>query len=198
MNCGHDTGAISHVRQSCREGIPLINRKDDDPLKVSPTGLFKDVPHPRVLEIGCSTGWRLARLKEDGASVCGVDINPVALAEGQAAGLDLREGRAQSLPALPHETFDVVILGYVLTSIVDAELRQVLDEALRVTAHGGWLIIYDAPKLSLPSRPDMPCPDVPGSWNWLLRRSLTELQTSIIARRTLPDTAAEAWTLQRH
>jgi SAM-dependent methyltransferase len=49
----------------------------------------------RILEIGCSNGWRLQRLKDAGYQVAGLEPSPNACKEAQAAALDVRQGVAQ-------------------------------------------------------------------------------------------------------
>lgn len=100
-----------------------------------------------VLEIGCANGWRLAKF--DARRSVGVDISRLAIEEGKAQfpELDLRVGKASQLPICGDETFDLVIVNYVLHWIDRSLLLSSLAEADRCV--GEYLIIGDF----LPDRP---------------------------------------------
>lgn len=98
----------------------------------------------RVLEIGVGTGLLLPKYSR-GCHVTGIDISKEMIARARdkiaAHGLDqvdLRVGNAQSLE-FPPNSFDVVILPFVLTLLPDPEAA--LDECLRVLKPDGTIVI---------------------------------------------------------
>lgn len=121
---------------------------DDWPLKlIRRNGLSP----ASVLEIGCANGWRLAAIASTGAQrVVGVDISSAAVESGvaQYPGLDLRVGRASTLP-INSEEFELVIVNYVFHWIDRSTILSAISEADRCVADGGHLIIGDF----LPDRP---------------------------------------------
>lgn len=104
------------------------------------------LPRPqRLLEIGCSNGWRLHRLHvETGAACSGIDPSAQAIEAGRAAfpGLDLQVGTAEAQP-FPDAQFDLVIYGFCLYLCDRRDLMRIAAEGDRVLAEGGHLIIYD-------------------------------------------------------
>lgn len=99
----------------------------------------------RVLEIGCSNGWRLDILaKRNGGLAAGIDPSQQAVVEGRERypELDLRRGSAD---VLPHESgsFDLVIYGFCLYLCDRSDLFRVVAEGDRVLADQGHLVIYD-------------------------------------------------------
>ncbi len=97
-----------------------------------------------VLEIGCSNGWRLGRIhKQFGSRCVGVEPSAEAIAEGQTHYSDVtfHRGLASSVPL--QETFDVVIVHFVLHWVGRDLLFQALTEIDRLVAPGGYLIIGD-------------------------------------------------------
>lgn len=101
----------------------------------------------RVLEVGCSNGWRLAALRERyGCAVTGVEPSALAIEAGRAAygdDLDLRRGLARALPVAIDETFDVVIVSFVFHWIARDALDASIAEVDRVLAPGGYLVLSD-------------------------------------------------------
>jgi ubiquinone/menaquinone biosynthesis C-methylase UbiE len=116
--------------------------KDGDPVVEA----VRALPRPRrLLEIGCSNGWRLNQLQaETGASCSGIDPSIHAIAAGRAAfaRLDLQVGTAEALP-FPDAQFDLLIYGFCLYLCDRRDLMRIAAEGDRVLAEGGHLIIYD-------------------------------------------------------
>lgn len=98
-----------------------------------------------VLEIGCSTGWRLQMLAERyGCQGTGVDPSDKAVAFGKQkfTGLDLSVGTADVLP-YADGTFDLVIFGFCLYLCDRKDLFTIAAQADRVLADNGHLAILD-------------------------------------------------------
>ncbi|MGH6891419.1 MAG: class I SAM-dependent methyltransferase, partial [Dongiaceae bacterium] len=60
-----------------------------------------------LCDVGCGAGGLIAHAQSLGIRAVGVDPDPVRVAEGRAAGLDLRAGNAETLP-FPDASFDLV------------------------------------------------------------------------------------------
>ncbi|MFT7616448.1 MAG: ubiquinone/menaquinone biosynthesis C-methylase UbiE [Planctomycetota bacterium] len=102
----------------------------------------------KLLDVGCGAGDWLVALKDEGAlehNLHGIDqsesrcerarerLPKAQVITGSASQLDFESG-----------AFDGLVLSLVLSSIHTSELRQaVIDEAWRVLAPGGWLLVHD-------------------------------------------------------
>ncbi len=107
-------------------------------------------PHAgsRCLEIGCGRmGW-LGDLINWGVcepQICGLELDPARVADARKVlpHADLRVGDAVHLP-WEDESFDLVILSLVFTSILASEVRRLIaDNVTRVLRPGGALLWYD-------------------------------------------------------
>lgn len=98
----------------------------------------------KVLEIGCSNGWRLGAIQQMYHANCvGVEPSVRAIADGKKKypQVTFKRGLASSLPL--KTTFDLVIVNYVLHWVSREHLYQTIAEIDRVVADGGFLIIGD-------------------------------------------------------
>jgi SAM-dependent methyltransferase len=101
-----------------------------------------------LLDVGCGTGPLLRFLLTLGASpgnLHGIDLidEYVARARASLPHIDVRVADAVTLP-FQSDTFDVVVMSTVLSSIIDSVRRVgVAQEALRVARPGGYIITYD-------------------------------------------------------
>lgn len=111
-----------------------------------------------VLDVGCGIGhWGrlLGRVLAPEAHVVGVDPEPRwleeaarrAAAEGLADRLTYREGRVESLP-FDDASFDLVSCQTLLMHIADP--HAAIREMLRVTKHGGVLVVAEPNNRSVP------------------------------------------------
>lgn len=98
----------------------------------------------KVLDVGCGTGILVAEIGKHGFDVTGLDASA-----GMLAILDER-GRGKSVLGqsdhLPFEagTFDLTITAAVLHHVADpARVAGTIAEMVRVTASGGWIVIWD-------------------------------------------------------
>lgn len=95
----------------------------------------------RALEVGCSNGWRLSRLRRKyGCQVTGVEPSIEACTAAAANGITVLNRTAASLPPLD---FDLVIYGFCLYLTDPADWFEIVAEGDNVLAHGGHLIIHD-------------------------------------------------------
>ena len=89
-------------------------------------------PGAGVLDLGCGTGWLLARLRERGHTrIVGIELDERAILACVRRGLDVVQGDLnQGLPAFSDAQFDCVVLSQTLQAVIDVE--RVLAEVLRV------------------------------------------------------------------
>ena len=127
-----------------RAALGVESERDDDP--VVATLADEGLRPARLLEIGCSTGWRLgAWRRRFPETVCsGLDPSAEAVAEGRRLdpALDLRVGTAEALP-FEDERFDAIVFGFSLYLCDRSDLFRIAAEADRVLVEGGHLVIYD-------------------------------------------------------
>lgn len=107
-------------------------------------------PYPKVLEVGCGTGFFTLNLKLAGVVGEGhvTDISPgmVEVAQRNAHGLGFSlEGQAADAERLPYadDTFDLVVGHAVIHHIPDVE--RAFREMLRVLRPGGRVVICGEP-----------------------------------------------------
>jgi SAM-dependent methyltransferase len=134
------------------EGDAWLKRNEDglracdwsrDPVCVKLASVLPAGQRARVLEIGCSDGSRLEYLAtRHGQVVCGIDPSAEAVARAQARGVQAVRATADLLP-FADASSDVVIFGFCLYLCDDADLFRIAQEADRVLATPGWLLILD-------------------------------------------------------
>jgi SAM-dependent methyltransferase len=95
-----------------------------------------DVPRGRFLDIGCNNGDTVATASLAGFEAEGIDIDPVAVATGQAAGRPVRCVRIEDIRG----EFDAIVLNHVLEHVLD--LPDTLESIARVLADDGRCFIY--------------------------------------------------------
>lgn len=97
----------------------------------------------RVLEIGCSNGWRLAGLRARyGCTVIGVEPGHQAAIEAAEHRVPVYRSTAEALP-LGDASFDLVIYGFALYLTDPEDWFRIVMEGDRVLHHGGHLIVHD-------------------------------------------------------
>lgn len=99
----------------------------------------------RVLEVGTSNGYRLARLAELGAECSGTDISAEAVADGtkRFPHITLSCAPSHDLSAFEDGSFDLVLVSFVLHWVDRSKLLQTVAEIDRVLKEGGFLVIQD-------------------------------------------------------
>ena len=100
----------------------------------------------RLLDVGCGSGDFVAMARAWGFEAVGVDVDPVAVRQAQAKGLDVRLGGVEALdPAT--ERFDGITMSHVLEHVHDP-----IDGLRRCAAllrPGGWVWI-ETPNVEAP------------------------------------------------
>lgn len=108
----------------------------------------------KILDLGCGEGTRLSLLRKEKAETVGVDINDVAIKIAKKKYPDCKFIKSD-LVKLPFNdnVFDLVYSAFVLEHLDEPE--KVLLEALRVTKHGGHIVLI-APNYGAPNRASPP------------------------------------------
>jgi SAM-dependent methyltransferase len=109
----------------------------------------------RVLEVGCGSGYYLARFLDYGAAVAaGIDLieHRAEQARNRNPRLEVVVGDAAHLP-WADGSFDIVTQYTCLSSVLDGELRtRIAAEMWRVAAPGGACVSYDMTRTPPPLR----------------------------------------------
>ena len=99
-----------------------------------------------LIDVGCGGGALARSLAERGATVLGVEPDPVQAERNRKApespGVTFVEGRAESLPA-GDGSVDGVIFGRSLHHVPQSAMRPALAEARRVLAPGGFVYVME-------------------------------------------------------
>ncbi|WP_118857361.1 class I SAM-dependent methyltransferase [Sphingomonas mesophila] len=87
----------------------------------------------RVLDIGCGDGGFLRNAEAMGWEAVGTDLDPVVVAKGRAAGLDVRLGTLEAVDG----PFDVITLSHAIEHL--HEPAKVLEACYELLREGGRL-----------------------------------------------------------
>jgi len=99
-------------------------------------------PHKgMLLDVGCGNGTFLARARDMGWTVTGVDFDPVAVRTCRAQGFNVFEGSINAVPLSMTGHFNVVTVSHTLEHVCDP--RELLDASARILCEGGilWLAL---------------------------------------------------------
>lgn len=92
----------------------------------------------RLLEVGCSNGWRVKAMeKKWKCHAYGID--PMF----KTTLWNCRRGTADDLSAFGPDTFDLVIYGWCLYLCDREDLFKIVTEGDRILKEGGYLVVYD-------------------------------------------------------
>jgi 2-polyprenyl-3-methyl-5-hydroxy-6-metoxy-1,4-benzoquinol methylase len=94
------------------------------------------VPEGRFLDVGCNNGDVVASALTAGFDAEGIDIDPAAVAVGEAAGLPVRVAQLEEVDG----EFDAVLLNHVLEHVPDPP--GTLASIARVLAPTGRCFVY--------------------------------------------------------
>ncbi len=125
----------------------LNNRQlpDADPLltMLIEMPLWFDTPPPKILEIGCGDGSRLAWLQDHLIADCyGIEPSSLGVSTAISKGVHAIQGSADVLP-FDDQHFDLILFGFCLYLCDREDLFRIASEANRVLRNPGWLGILD-------------------------------------------------------
>lgn len=98
-----------------------------------------------ILEIGCGSGAYTARIASQCRFVTGIDPDSFAIQqawEKQIAHAKFQVGGAEQLNFSDH-SFDIVIFTLSFHHILATQMKQALDEALRVVKKNGYIVFLE-------------------------------------------------------
>ena len=131
-----------------------------------------------IVDVGCGAGALAHSLAERGATVLGVEPDPVQAERNrdapEADGVRFAEGRAEALP-VGDSAVDGVIFGRSLHHVPEAAMRPALAEARRVLAAGGFLYVLE--------------PVMEGAFSSVMKPFHDETEVRRQAREALADSA---------
>jgi ubiquinone/menaquinone biosynthesis C-methylase UbiE/uncharacterized membrane protein YbhN (UPF0104 family) len=146
---------------------------------------------PRGLDVGCGQGWYVARMRQLGLDVHGIDASAgqIALARRHVGQPDvLRQGSVLNIPA-EAQAFDFAYCINVLHHLAsEAEQRAAFAELLRVLRPGGLLFVHEINTRNVLFRfymgyvfPSLNCIDE-GTERWLLPHRLGRFTDAPLVR----------------
>lgn len=104
-------------------------------------------PIQRVLEIGCTTGFRLEKVRVAFNAHCvGLEISPAAVSEGlqRYPLVEIREGVApRDLDNWADTEFDVIIVGHLQYLLPRESLFTLASQVDRLLTPGGHIVLMD-------------------------------------------------------
>ena len=125
------------------EGIGTIADPAFDQMEI----LHRISPIKSVLEIGCTTGFRLEKARKVfGATCAGIEISPAAITEGKKLypGIDIRVGAApRDLNQWSGRKFDVIVVGHLQYLLPREDLFELAAAVDSLLADGGHVITLD-------------------------------------------------------
>ena len=131
-----------------------------------------NLDQPRILDLGCGTGW-LSELLANFGPTTGVDLaeSVIAAAKSRAPHVTFMAGDIFQMP-LPASNFDVVVSQEVIAHVADQ--AAYLDLAARALKPGGYLIITTPNKFII-DRDDFTPQPPEHIERWLKMRQLKRL-----------------------
>ena len=96
-------------------------------------------PGSEVLEIGCGEGFFLGKAMPSCKRAIGLELNPEAVRDGLAKGLDVREMSVQDFASDHSERFDVVTSFQVMEHVTVP--KEIIAAQVRCLKKGGKLIV---------------------------------------------------------
>jgi 2-polyprenyl-3-methyl-5-hydroxy-6-metoxy-1,4-benzoquinol methylase len=128
--------------------------------------------HPRILDLGCGTGWLTERLAQFGPAT-GIDLaeSAIAAARARSPHITYLAGDLFELP-MPANHFDVVVSQNVIAHVADQ--RAFLDRAADVLKPNGYLLLTTPNKFVM-DRSDWPPQPPEHLERWLTKAHLKAL-----------------------
>ncbi len=109
--------------------------------------LVRSLPlkRPKIIDLGCATGWFTAQLSRFGQDVTGIDLSEAAieLAKSDFPGIRYIAGNIFEMKLMP-EMVDLVVCQEVIAHVPDQQ--ELVRRIARIIKPGGYLIITTANK----------------------------------------------------
>lgn len=103
-------------------------------------------PGGRLLDVGCGSGEWLAKMRDLGWQVSGLDFDTQAVAVATRRGLQVTQGPLEA-QRYPDESFDAITLNHVIEHVPDPVAT--LAECRRILKRGGQLMLFTPNSASL-------------------------------------------------
>jgi 2-polyprenyl-3-methyl-5-hydroxy-6-metoxy-1,4-benzoquinol methylase len=138
---------------------------------------------PRILDVGCATGWLTVQLAQFGAAT-GTDIadDSIRVAESKGSGITFIAGDFLQLE-FAADSFDVVVCVETLSHVPDQ--REFMERIAMILRPGGYLILTTQNRFVFERRTDV-APQAAGQIRrWVTRRELRRLVAGLFKVRQL-------------
>ncbi len=137
---GFDTHvAVAVETKAIRLGHPSYVWRRGQDRRLSQVCERVDLRNKRILDVGCGMGMYVSQFRQFSDHVYGVDVDPEKVECASEWLPNLRISAAEELP-FDDQSFDLVFLNEVIEHVDDD--RQTVQEAYRVLAPGGHIVIY--------------------------------------------------------
>lgn len=134
-----DEAMYAHIQEVERNHWWYVGRRKIIFDRVLP--LLAEYSHPRILDIGCGTGFNIEYMQQHGyADIIGLDFSPDALMFCQSRGLARLVCGDGTLPPFQDGSFDVVTALDMIEHLEDDVIA--LNELSRILRPGGLLVIF--------------------------------------------------------
>ena len=121
------------MEKSAKPFLTTVNSSDSTDV-VCKTFLMRDTRFGQLtLDVGCGNGDMMVKLREQGCEVFGTEVDLDLIADCKARGLDVCDGKAESLP-FDDSTFDRIVCSVVIPY---TEENRAIAEWARVLKPGG-------------------------------------------------------------
>jgi SAM-dependent methyltransferase len=131
------------------------------------------IKNPRILEVGCGTGWFTEKLIQYGLTTA-IDLSPRAIEIAVNRGLDARFIAGDFCARdFPYEQFDVAVCLETISAVPDQP--GFVEKLAAVTRPGGYLIITAQNKFVYDRRGDIGPPQPGNIRKWLTGKQLRGL-----------------------
>jgi 2-polyprenyl-3-methyl-5-hydroxy-6-metoxy-1,4-benzoquinol methylase len=119
---GRLVGSVPPLRDRAGMGISYLTQSSDN----------------RLLDVGCSCGVFLARMRDLGWEVTGIEPDPIAAARARERGLSVVDGDLRDA-SFPAQSFDAVTVNHVIEHVLNPV--DLLRECWRILAPRGRLVV---------------------------------------------------------
>ena len=133
------TGAKAAVPKWIELGHPSYVWRFGQDRRLALVRRYVDLQGKKILDIGCGIGTYVRKFKEWSDDVFGVDIDPEKIEQARSTLATVMVAPAEALP-FTNDFFEVVFLHEVIEHVSDD--RKAIEEAVRVTAPGGRIVIF--------------------------------------------------------